>query len=331
MTGIGRRQMTGLVALLIVTMGACLVRLLVYRDLDGVVTWTWPAGEIARVRLTAIASAAIVGTALAVSGVLLQALLRNALASPFILGVSSGAALGVMAAGYAATVLGMTWVTGFSSVGPALVGALGALGLVYALGRRRGLIDPLSLVLVGVIVSSICAALIMLLQHLAPHGLRSDLVGWMMGHIRQGTAPWLLVTAGGITLFGAIVSGALGRAMDGATFGDDEARSIGVRVGPLRRWMFVLAGALAAVAVALAGPIGFVGLVAPHAGRLLLGPRHTALVPGAALLGVLLLVLGDTLSQVIGTGTGHIPVGVFTALVGGPAFIWLLRTGRGQA
>jgi iron complex transport system permease protein len=331
MTGVGPRQITGLVVLAVAVLGAVLLRLLVYRDLEGVVTWTWPTGEIASLRLTAIASAAIVGTALAVSGVLLQALLRNPLASPFILGVSSGAALGVMTAGYAATVLSVGWLTGLSSVGPALAGALAALGLVYALGRRRGLMDPLSLVLVGVIVSSICAALIMLLQHLAPHGLRSDLVGWMMGHIRQGTEPWLLVTGGVIALGGAVVSCRLGRAMDGATFGDDEARSIGVRIGPLRRWMFLLAGALAAIAVALAGPIGFVGLVAPHAGRLLLGPRHTALVPGAALLGILLLVLGDVLSQVISTGTGHIPVGVFTALVGGPAFIWLLRSGSGQA
>jgi iron complex transport system permease protein len=122
----------------------------------------------------------------------------------------------------------------------------------------------------------------------------------------------------------------MGRAMDAATLGDDEARSIGLAIGPLRLSLFFLAGALTSVAVALAGPIGFVGLIAPHAARLVLGPRHAALVVGAALVGVTLLVAGDVVSQIIAVSGGRMPVGVFTALIGGPAFIWLLRSGKGQ-
>ena len=102
-------------------------------------------------------------------------------------------------------------------------------------------------------------------------------------------------------------------------------------MGPLRVWMFLLAGALTAGAVALCGPIGFVGLIAPHAARLVLGPHHTSLVLGAALAGIILVVGADVARQAIDLGAGRMPIGVFTALIGGPAFIWLLRTGRGQA
>ncbi len=127
------------------------------------------------------------------------------------------------------------------------------------------------------------------------------------------------------------IAAVMGRAMDVATLGDDEARSVGLSLGPLRAWMFLLAGALTAGAVALCGPIGFVGLIAPHAARLVLGPHHTPLVIGAALAGVILVVGADVARQAIDLGTGRMPIGVFTALIGGPAFIWLLRTGRGQS
>ncbi|MHC4141211.1 MAG: iron chelate uptake ABC transporter family permease subunit [Planctomycetota bacterium] len=123
----------------------------------------------------------------------------------------------------------------------------------------------------------------------------------------------------------------MGRAMDAATLGDDEARSVGLALGRLRLWMFALAGALTAGAVALCGPIAFVGLIAPHATRLVLGPRHGRLVLGSALVGVALVVGADVSRQAIDLGGGRMPIGVFTALIGGPAFIWLLRSGRGQA
>jgi iron complex transport system permease protein len=141
----------------------------------------------------------------------------------------------------------------------------------------------------------------------------------------------MLAWAAGITIVGVVVGGSIGRAMDAATLGDDEARSVGLALGRVRATMFVVSGVLAAVTVALAGPIGFIGLIAPHAARLVLGPRHGVLVLGAALVGVALVVGSDVVRQTLHLGAGRMPIGVFTAVIGGPAFIWLLLSGRGQS
>jgi iron complex transport system permease protein len=214
---------------------------------------------------------------------------------------------------------------------PAFAGALAVLGTVYMLAQRRGWLDPVSLVLVGVIVAAICGALIMFLQHLVPAGLHGEITRWMMGRIPESVPGPTLAVAGGLSVAGVVIATIMGRAMDAATLGDDEARSVGLALGSLRLWMFALAGALTAGAVALCGPIAFVGLIAPHATRLVLGPRHGRLVIGSALVGVALVVGADVSRQAIDLGGGRMPIGVFTALIGGPAFIWLLRSGRGQA
>ena len=330
-TGIRMRHLRGLGILTALAVTAAVLRILIDRDTDGTIALAWPQPEYAWLRWTALAVGATVGASLATSGVLLQALLRNPLASPFILGITAGAGLGVMTAMYLGHVAGMrsTWTA--TSVTPALAGALAVMGVVYTLSQRRGWIDPVSLVLVGVIVSAICGALIMLLQHLVPAGLHGEITRWMMGRIPESTPTSSLVFAGGLSLAGIVIATVMGRAMDAATLGDDEARSVGLSLGPLRVWLFLLAGALTAGAVALCGPIGFVGLIAPHAARLVLGPHHTPLVIGAAMAGVILVVGADVARQAIDLGTGRMPIGVFTALIGGPAFIWLLRTGRGQA
>ncbi len=331
MTGIRVRHLRGLCILAALAVTAAVLRILIDRDTAGTIGLAWPQPEYAWLRWTALAVGATVGAGLATSGVLLQALLRNPLASPFILGITAGAGLGVMTAMYLGHVAGMasTWTA--TSVTPALAGALAVMGVVYTLAQRRGWIDPVSLVLVGVIVSAVCGALIMLLQHLVPAGLHGEITRWMMGRIPQSMPMSSLVFAGGLSVAGIVIATVMGRAMDAATLGDDEARSVGLSIGPLRVWMFLLAGALTAGAVALCGPIGFVGLIAPHAARLVLGPHHTPLVIGAALAGVILVVGADVARQAIDLGTGRMPIGVFTALIGGPAFIWLLRTGRGQA
>jgi len=325
------RLITGMAALGIGAAALAILSILIDRAPGGVVSLAWPAASYARFRLTALAVGVIVGSALAVSGVLLQALLRNPLASPFILGVSNGAGLGVMVAMYLSFAWRGTELGQLGQTGPAVVGALGTLSVVYALGQRRGWLDPVSLVLIGVVVSTICGAGIMFFQHLVPTGLRGQFTTWIMGHLPQGTSGSMLLICGTITLAALVLSMCLGRAMDAATLGDDEARSIGLSIGPLRLGMFFLAGLLAAMTVTLAGPIGFVGLIAPHAARLVLGPRHTALVPGAALCGVILVVGSHAGSRLIDVGAGQMPVGIFTALIGGPAFIWLLLSGRGQS
>ena len=329
------RQGLGLSALSLLAIMVVWLRYFIDRDPHGAaVSLAPPPPGVALFRLTAIAVAVIAGSSLAVSGVLLQALLRNPLASPFILGISAGAGLGVMVA------ISLTYdpdaVTrpASSSQGlAALLGALAVLGIVYLLGQRRGWLDPVSLVLVGVIVSAICGALIMLLHHLGPTTglMQGKITRWMMGRIPEYPEPVTLIAAGGLAVVGGAAGMVMGRAMDAATLSDDEARSVGLALGPLRVGLFILAGALTAGAVALCGPIGFVGLIAPHAARLLVGPRHTPLVPAAALVGIVIMVGADAGRQAIELGAGRLPIGVLTALIGGPAFIWLLRTGRGQA
>jgi iron complex transport system permease protein len=310
---------------------ASALRILIDRSLEGDVTLTLPRPEYAWIRWTALAVGASVGAGLATSGVLLQALLRNPLASPFILGISAGAGLGVMVALYADHVLEIRLIGPGTEMLPAFAGALAVLGTVYMLAQRRGWLDPVSLVLVGVIVAAICGALIMFIQHLVPAGLHGEITRWMMGRIPESVPGPTLAVAGGLSVSGVVIATIMGRAMDAATLGDDEARSVGLALGRLRLWMFALAGALTAGAVALCGPIAFVGLIAPHATRLVLGPRHGWLVLGSALVGVALVVGADVSRQAIDLGGGRMPIGVFTALIGGPAFIWLLRSGKGQA
>jgi iron complex transport system permease protein len=320
-----KHRTLGLVILFIIALSAATLRILIDRDpIDGL-GLAWPDPAYAHFRFTALLMGAVVGSSLAVAGVLLQALLRNPLASPFILGLSSGAGLGVMLAMYIGYVTGREAMVGGTNAGPALLGALAVLAIVYSLGRQRGLLDPISLVLVGVVVSAICGAVIMFLQRLVPGGLRGDILTWMMGQVPQGIErlPLMLVTL--LAIAGMLIAASMGRAMDAATLGDDEARSIGLSIGPLRLAMFVLAGALTAASVSVAGPIAFVGLVAPHAARLLIGPRHGMLVFASALAGAALIIAADVASQALEFGAGRMPVGIFTALIGGPAFIWLLK------
>jgi iron complex transport system permease protein len=324
------RQVIGLACLLVIAGGMCVLRLLITRA-DGSVALAWPGDSIIGFRATALTVGVVVGCALAVAGVLLQALLRNPLAEPFILGISSGAGLGVMAAMYLAYRLHGAGATGEQRLVPAIIGALLTLAAVYALGQRRGWLDPVSLVLVGVIVSAICGAGIMFFQHLVDTGLRGQFTTWLMGYIPEAVDAWVLRISAMLAIAGLVVGGVMGRAMDAATLGDDEARSIGLSIGPVRLMIFALAGVLAASTVALAGPIGFVGLIAPHLARLVLGPKHTPLVFGAALCGIAIIVGADVARQAVDVGAGRMPIGIFTALVGGPAFIWLLLSGRGQS
>lgn len=315
------------------------LRLTIDRPLGGGLSLGWPDDAIIGLRLTAIVAATVVGAALGVAGTMLQALLRNPLADPFVLGVSGGAGLGVMvamyigwAAGGAISTGAFAWLLGGERMlVPAALGAVAALALVQWLGQRRGVPDPLALVLAGAIVSSMCGACIMLLQHLVPHGLRGDLMVWMMGRIPEAVDGRILGAVAALVFAGVVLCVVLGRAMDAATFGDDEAHALGVSL-PRLRWTLALGGGvLAAASVGIAGPLAFVGLVAPHAVRRLLGPRHAPLAVASALAGAALMLAADCLRQVVDFGGGRVPVGVFTALAGGPVFLALMRSGRNDA
>lgn len=316
-----RRTISTLVGLAIVLIGAVVFRL--HAGPGGLGRATDPF--IIELRWLMVCSAAVVGAALAVSGALLQAILRNPLASPFILGLTSGAGLGIVLATYAGYLATGAIVAMQPPVWAAVVGAFAALGLVFVLSQRRGLIDPVHLVLVGVIVSVICGAATTFIQFLLPDRGMAVYTRWVMGTISENT-PWSRVAlVGFVTIAGTAIAVLLGRALDSASLNDDEAASVGVRLGRLRLVCFGLAGVLTGLTVSIAGPIGFVGLICPHLVRLLAGARHATLVLGSALAGAALLIIADAGVALIRLPAGRMPVGVLTALVGGPLFIFLLR------
>lgn len=282
------------------------------------------------IRTDRILIAAITGASLAISGVILQALLRNPLASPYILGVSSGAALGVMLAWTGAlAILGIA-----ATHSAALTGAALTMLAVYLLAQKRGRIDPVGLLLVGVIINAINAAAIMFIHFINPDGPRSDILQWMMGYLNTGVSSNTILTIGLTTAACITITFLNARAIDASAFTDTEAFSMGVNLNRLRITLFAIAGILTAGSVMLAGPIGFVGLICPHFSRLLVGPTHKSLVIASALMGATLLILADTIIRLTAdiTNSGLMPIGILTALIGGPAFIFMLRPhlGRGD-
>lgn len=334
--------------LLAVLCGAAALRLGV-----GTSAWGLPVGEarwdILALRGDRLIVAAVVGASLAVAGVALQALLRNPLAEPFILGLSTGAAAGMVGQRLIAAALGISLGFGF---GGAAIGAGVCMLIVYLASRRHGVLDPLGLLLTGVVLSTMNGALIMLAVHFRPDLLRVELSQWMMGYLSvdggaviswaKGLAqrnaawdigfPWAWSVVSGVSLAGFAMLWRQGRAMDVATLSPGEAEAMGVDLRKLRVVLFGVSSVLAAGAVVLAGPIAFVGLVCPHVARLLVGPGHRALLWSSAILGAALVILADTAGAGLawGWGVGVVPLGVFTAIVGGLAFLWMLRPQLGR-
>ncbi len=303
---------------------AVLLRLSVYKGTFSAAD----AGTFFELRGARVLTACTVGAALGAAGVLLQALLRNPLASPDLLGLSSGATLAVVFTTFLASVGALPVMGGLGETpwqaGPALLGATASLGLVYLLSQRKGLLDPVTLVLVGVIVSIMCSAGVMLLQHLMP-GTTLSTSRLLVGAISDNTGWRVAGVIGAIVMVTVGVATGLGRALDVSALGDDEAASVGLEMGRLRIVMLLASGVLAACAVVLAGPVGFVGLICPHAVRLLAGPGHRTLVPGAALAGAAVVTLADAMVSFIDLGAGRMPLGIVTAIAGGPVLVVLLR------
>lgn len=284
-----------------------------------------PGGDVLELRLGRTVSALAVGASLGVSGALLQALLRNPLASPFVLGLANGAGLGVVIAIWIGYLLDNPLIRQSASLAAALLGALVALGLVYALGRKRGQVEPLSLVLVGVVLSAVFGAVTLFFLHLLPPAEMAVLTRWMMGAIsdeRSWPLIWLLFTA---ALLGTLAATLLARPIDAMMLGDEDAVGVGAPLRRLRPTLLLLAGFLTAAAVVLAGPLSFVGLVAPHLVRRAGSPLHRLLIPGSALLGAAMVVGADAFVGAVRVAGGRLPIGIFTALIGGPVFLWILR------
>ena len=272
------------------------------------------------VRAPRTAAGLLIGGALATSGATLQALLRNPLAEPYLLGLSGGAAFGAV----------LAIVTGAANLAPwslplvALGGALLAIATVLrAAAHPAAGFEPRTLILAGVVVGAFFGALVMLLLALAPGDALRSAVFWTMGHL--DTASW---TATGLLALYVLPATAFlwarARTLDLLMLGEDTASYLGTDVRRERVAAYLAASMLAAAAVAVAGVIGFVGLVVPHAVRLLWGAGHRFLLPAGFLLGAAFLVFADVVARAA-LAPAELPVGVVTALIGVPAFVWLLR------
>ncbi len=287
---------------------------------------------LVQLRLPRALLAGVVGAALAGAGVALQALLRNALAEPFVLGVSGGAALGgtlvILGATTAARALGpgLALLAGGTPVAlGAVAGAAGSALLVFGLGRVQGRPVPETALLVGVVFNAFASGVITVLRLLVPPEQAARLLYWLLGTIAYQGAGTILAGAVGVGATLALLVILSGR-LNFLTLADEEAASLGVDVRRTRAWVFFAASAATGAAVALAGMVGFVGLIVPHLVRRVIGPDHRLLVPASALFGAAFLVLADALARLLFLPLGtEPPVGAVTAFLGGPFFLWLLR------
>ncbi len=273
-----------------------------------------------KVRLPRILLACLVGAALACSGVVFQALLRNPLADPYILGISSGAGLGAIIA----VVAGLNWTLwGRSPIAVfAFAGASGTVWLVWFIGRLTGKFHVTGLLLAGVVVNAFFSAVIMFVTSIAQADKVYATIFWLMGNMTAVDFLTLWVGAGCV-LGGILALFFIGPQLNALSLGADDATSMGVNVKRTRTIAFGVAAAITAIAVSLSGLIGFVGLVVPHAVRLVFGPDHRQLFPLSGIVGAIFLVVADTLARVV-IAPAQLPVGVVTAIVGGPFFLVLL-------
>ncbi len=267
------------------------------------------------IRLPRTISAFAVGSLLGLAGVLLQALFRNPLADPFVLGVSGGASVGALAGMLAGFALGgLEW----SATGGAL--AIGA--LVYWMGSGA---DSGRLLLSGVVLASACGAVISVLLAIADNGQLRGMVFWLAGDLGWAQHPWFDLAAAALAVLASLIGG---RALNVLASGELRSAILGLDARVARPVVFMIAAALTSLAVLAAGPVGFVGLVAPHLVRLALRTSdHRLVAPGAALCGGALLCLADIASRTI-AAPRQLPVGAITALIGAPVFLLLLRRQR---
>ena len=290
---------------------------------------TWTDGQemiIFQIRLPRVIGGALVGMALATAGVLFQGLLRNPMADPYIIGTSAGAALGATLAMFLPISLAFL---GFGLVPvAAFIGAVGTVFLVYNLARVGGKTPIVSMLLAGVVVSALLASIMALLitisdrLHLSLHQVYS----YQLGHISVTGWEQLAVIAP-LVVGGVIFARFFAFHLNALSLGEEGAAYVGVNVERDKRVILVLGSLLTAAAVSISGLVGFVGLVVPHAMRLSFGPDHRLLLPAAALGGAAFVVIADLLARTV-MAPAEIPVGVITAIVGAPFFLYLLRRTR---
>ena len=306
----------------------------VFVPLDAVLDALWSATRgisggmqqtlIVGVRLPRVVLAVFVGGALAVAGAIYQALFRNALADPYILGVSSGAGLGamlalVLSAGFSVWRWGLVPLCAFA-------GAMATMTVVTRLGSRNGRFNTMSLLLAGVAISYTLAALTSFVMVMAREQM-SAIVYWNMGGLNL--ASWEYVAmAGPLVIITSAIAWYFARDLDLMLLGDERAGHLGLDAQRFTKQALTVATVLTAAAVSVSGLVGFVGLMVPHIVRLRYGPSHRLLLPLSFLGGAILLVLADVIARTI-LAPIEIPVGIVTAVIGGPFFVWMLMRERG--
>ena len=281
---------------------------------------------VAQVRVPRVLATLLVGGALAGAGCALQALLRNPLAEPFTLGISSGSSL----AAVLAIKLGAAEAFGSAGLGgAAMLGAIAALGAVMAMSRVGRQLPPATIVLVGVAISMFCGAASLLVMYTSDYTDVNAMLAWMIGgfdsiwlvRVQQFAVPIVV---------GLAVLVVYGRELNALAAGSEAAASVGVAVGRTQVVVFATASLLVGAAIAIAGPVGFIGLVVPHALRALLGPDHRVLLPASIFGGALVLTICDTLARTVLAGN-HLPTGAVTPVLGVPVFVAILVRGKRQA
>lgn len=292
---------------------------------------TWPATDAAilfDLRLPRVVGAALVGLALATAGTLFQGLLRNPLADPYAIGTSGGASLGAVGAMILTGSVGGS----FSLLGFGLVplaafgGALAAMTLIYALARVGGRTPIVSLLLAGFAVSVILSYTVSLLLIVDDRDQLNlpRVYAWLLGGV--SVSAWSqLAVVGPMILLAAIGAASLGQSLNAFSLGEEMAERLGIAVERDKLAIIVVGSLLTAAAVTISGMIGFVGLIVPHIMRVLCGPDHRLLIPASALAGAVFLVAADLLARVV-LAPSELPVGIITAFLGGPYFLYLLRT-----
>jgi iron complex transport system permease protein len=274
------------------------------------------------IRLPRALLAALVGAALAVAGAALQAVFRNPLAEPSIIGVANGAAVGAVMV----IVTGVAFAGVYTVPAAAFVGGLVATGVVFLVATQDNRIEVVTLVLAGIAVNVTAAAATGLFTYLADDDQLRDIVFWMLGSLAGAT--WTRIgTVAVPILLAAVVLCSRARSLDLLALGDREAGHLGINVTRMRVLVVALAALATGSAVAVAGVVGFVGLVVPHMVRLVAGPDHRTLLPASVVGGAALLLMADLAARTL-VVPSELPLGVVTALAGGPYFLWLIRRQR---
>ncbi|GGX52783.1 ABC transporter permease [Streptomyces minutiscleroticus] len=281
-----------------------------------------PESVLWNVRFPRIVLALLVGASLGCAGALMQGVFGNPLAEPGVIGVSSGAAVGAVAA----ISLGLNFLGTWTVPALAFVSGLATVLLVYVMSRSGGRTEVVTLILTGIAVNAFAGALIGLFLFLADTAAVNQITFWQLGSLSQATWPKVLAVLP-CAAVGLIAAPFHARRLDLLALGERPARHLGVDVERLRIVLVLVIALLTAAAVSVSGVIGFVGLVVPHLLRMTAGPRHRFLVPGSALGGALVLLAGDLTARTVAV-PAELPLGVLTALLGSPFFFWLLRRTR---